>query len=73
MIIINPIPGQEEDNANFLEKNNLAIWIKKEDNIEEKLQNILNDEEKLKRLKENIIQFAKPNSAREICEIINAL
>ena len=28
MIIINPIPGQEEDNAKFIEKNGAGIWIK---------------------------------------------
>lgn len=29
IIIINPIPGQEEENADFLEKHNVGIWIKK--------------------------------------------
>ena len=32
MIIINPIPGQEEQNAEFLEKSGLAYWIKEDDN-----------------------------------------
>ena len=31
MVIINPIPGQEEENAEFLEENGIAIWIKKTD------------------------------------------
>ena len=29
MIIINPIPGQEEENAQFLVEKGVAIWIKK--------------------------------------------
>ena len=29
MLIINPIPGQEEENAEFLEENKVAIWLKK--------------------------------------------
>ncbi len=33
MIIINPIPGQEEHNAEFVEKNNLGIRVKKIDQI----------------------------------------
>lgn len=28
ILVINPIPGQEEENAEFLEENNLAIWLK---------------------------------------------
>ena len=32
MLIINPIPGQEEENAKLLVKNGIAIWIKKDDN-----------------------------------------
>ncbi len=70
IIAINPIPGQEEENAEFLERNNLAIWIKKEDNIKEVLEDIIKDEEKLKSLKENVKKFAKPNSAKNICDII---
>ena len=31
LIIINPIPGQEEENAEFLENAGVGIWIKKDD------------------------------------------
>ena len=27
MVIINPIPGQEEENAEFLESHGIAVWI----------------------------------------------
>ena len=30
IIVINPIPGQEEENAEFLEENKVGIWIKKQ-------------------------------------------
>lgn len=70
IIAINPIPGQEEQNAEYLEKNKLAIWIRKNDNIEEKLKEILNDDKKLQQIKENTIKFGKPNAAKNICEII---
>ena len=40
MIIINPIPGQEEENAAYLEKNKVAIWIKKGDNIKKILNEL---------------------------------
>lgn len=70
IIAINPIPGQEEENAEFLEENNLAVWIKKEDNIEEVLKETLNNEKTLKTLKENVKKQSKPNSASDICNII---
>ena len=70
IIVINPIPGQEEENAEFLEKNEIAIWIKKDDNIKEVLEEIINNDEKLKTLKENTKKFAKPNSSKNICKII---
>ena len=31
MLIINPIPGQEEENAEFLEDKEIAIWLRKND------------------------------------------
>ena len=70
MIIINPIPGQEEENAEFLENNNVGIWLKKEDNIHEKLNSILSDNEKLILMNENAKNLSKPNSTENICKII---
>ena len=53
MIIINPIPGQEEENAEFLESKGIAKWIKKDDNPKEILENIINNQEKLDSMKKN--------------------
>ena len=47
IIAINPIPGQETENAEFLEKNGCAIWLKKDYNIFNTLNYILNDENEL--------------------------
>ena len=33
MLIINPIPGQEEENAEFLESKGVGIWIKKDTDV----------------------------------------
>jgi len=70
IIVINPIPGQEEENAEFLEKNGVAIWIKKEDNIQDQLYKILNSEEKLQEMKIKARLLAKKNSTKDICEIL---
>ena len=70
IIVINPIPGQEEENTEFLEKNKIAIWIKKDDDIKKALEDIINNDEKLKILRENTKEFAKPDSSKNICKII---
>jgi len=70
IIVINPIPGQEEENAEFLEKNGVAIWIKKEDTIKDTLHKILNSEETLNSMKTNAKLLAKKNSTKDICEIL---
>lgn len=70
IIAINPIPGQETENAEFLEQNGAAIWIKKGDDYNIILNEILNDDEKIIKMKENTKKVAKPNSTKDICNII---
>ena len=70
MIVINPIPGQEEKNAKFLVKNGIAIWIKKDDNVIQTLTDLFSDPEKLETMKENTKKLAKPHSTEDICQIL---
>ena len=70
IIIIDPIPGQEEENANFLEKNGVAIWLKKEDNIEKVLSDLFSSPNKIKEMKIKARLLAKKNSTKDICKIL---
>ena len=70
IIVINPIPGQEEENAEFLEENGVAIWLKKEDNVKEVLENILGNPDKMLEMKIKARLLAKKNSTQDICKII---
>ena len=70
MIIINPIPGQEEENAEFLEKNGVGVWLKNKDNMEEVITNFFSSEENLLKMKENAKKLARKNSTEEICKVI---
>ena len=70
IIVINPIPGQEEENAEFLEQNGVGIWIKKEDNVKEILEDILGNPEKMLEMKVKARLLAKKNSTQDICKII---
>lgn len=69
MIIINPIAGQEEENAEFLEQKGVGIWMKKNDNIKEKLEKLLNDEEKLNQMKECTKLISNKFSSYDIVDI----
>ena len=70
IVIINPIPGQEEENAEFLEGKKVAVWIRKHDDPEPILKSLINDKEKLAQMKENTKLIANKNSTRDICEIL---
>lgn len=73
MVIINPIPGQEEENAEFLEEKGIAVWIKKADNSKELIKKLLSDKNKLEEMKKHTKILAKPNSTGDICKILISL
>ena len=70
MLIINPIPGQEEENAEFLEDKGIAIWIRKNDDSKLIIENLLADNQKLNLMKENTKLLARPHSTETICKMI---
>ena len=70
IIITNPIPGQEEENAEFLDNSGAAVWLKNDDDIDAVIDSILSDSEKLQEMKEKSVLIAKPNSTMDICKKI---
>lgn len=70
IVVINPIPGQEEENATYLEENKVAIWIKKEDNVEEILNNLFANPDKMQEMKIRARLIAKKNATKDICKIL---
>lgn len=70
IIVINPLPGQEEENAKFLESNHAAKWIKNDDNIEEVISSIIDFPSTLENLQKQAKILGKPNSTKDICEIV---
>lgn len=72
MVIINPIPGQEEENAEFLESKGIAVWLKKSDNSKAIIEDLLSDSDKLAAMKKNTFILAKPHSTEEICDALLA-
>ncbi len=70
MIIINPIPGQEEENAEFLEKKKVGIWIKKNDDVSKILHDLFSNPNQLNEMKNNALLIGHPNSTKDICDIL---
>ena len=70
IVVINPIPGQEEENAEFLVSSGVAIWLKTEDNPQEVFTNLLGNNMKLNTMKKNAQKIAKPYATRQICEAL---
>ena len=70
IVVINPIPGQEEENATYLEENKVAIWIRKEDNVEQILNDLFSNPEKMQEMKIRARIISKKNSTKDICKIL---
>jgi processive 1,2-diacylglycerol beta-glucosyltransferase len=68
LLIINPIPGQEEENANYFVKSGAAIWLKENDNLSETLKNILSTENTLNTMSENCAKIAHKYATADICK-----
>ena len=73
ILVINPIPGQEEENAEFLEAHDVAVWLKKDDDPNVVIQNLFKNPEKLKDMKQHTKLLAKKSSTKDICKIIMEL
>ena len=70
IVVINPIPGQEEENAAYLEKNKVAIWIKGNEDVEEILNDLFSNQTKMREMKIRARLLSKKNSTKDICKIL---
>lgn len=73
MAVFDAIPGQEEENAEFLLKHNMAVRIKDGDSCRKAIVDLLNDENKLENMKEACKSFGKNDSTKNIFLLINEL
>lgn len=73
IVMINPIPGQEERNVEFLLNNGLAINATKTVPVDEALYQLFMYPEKLENMKANIRLIGKPNASRDIANFILSL
>lgn len=68
MILVNPIPGQEDRNLEFFLNNGVALSVTKTFTIEEALYFMFRDKDRLDLMEHQINKLAKPNAASDIAD-----
>jgi processive 1,2-diacylglycerol beta-glucosyltransferase len=68
MVIVNPIPGQESRNSDFLLENGAAIKVNNLATLPYKVTALLREPEKLARLKENARRLGRPRAAFDVVQ-----
>jgi len=70
LVIIKPIPGQEENNTDFLLRNGVAIRIDRLDSIHLEIERLINDGVKIDKMREAASRLGRPNSAIDTAKLI---
>lgn len=70
MITMNPLPGQEDRNLNFLVNNGAAIMVNNTYTISAALHQLLSCKWRVELLRESVQRLGKPNAASDLYEFI---
>jgi len=70
MIMVNPIPGHEMRNAEFMLNNGLALYATKSFPLDEAVFSLLQHTERIAFLRSTIEIYARQNSAQQLCDFL---
>lgn len=73
LILMNPIPGQEERNMEFLTNNGAAVMVNATFPVDEALHQIFNCPWRLELMKQSVAHLGKPNATRDLYDFIMAI
>ena len=73
MAVFDAIPGQEEDNANFLKVHDMGVRLKKDGDFAGEISALLREKEKLQEMRENCQHFDKSQSIPNLLALIRQL
>ncbi|HWG47431.1 MAG TPA: glycosyltransferase [Gemmataceae bacterium] len=68
MVIVNPIPGQESRNSDYLLEQGAAIKVNNIGTLAYKIDSLLNAPERLAQLKSNVARLARPRAAYDVVQ-----
>jgi processive 1,2-diacylglycerol beta-glucosyltransferase len=70
LIVFDPIPGQEEWNADYLVSGGAGLQLRLPEWVPWTVRRLLSDRERLERIRERARQAGRPNAARDIAEYV---
>ncbi|MBI4308972.1 MAG: hypothetical protein HY591_01430 [Candidatus Omnitrophica bacterium] len=70
MVIVDPIPGQEERNSRFLVRSGIAVRVDDKLQIGPKINELLNDPPRLRAMREAALKHGRPEAARDIARFV---
>ncbi len=70
MIIINPIPGQEQKNTDFLLGHGVAVRAERSVDVVNYVDEFLHNPEKLRRMRDAAAKFSRPSSSLDAARAI---
>ncbi len=73
MAVFDAIPGQEEDNADFLASHGMCVRLRKNSSFSEEISALLREKERLSAMRKNCEGFDKSQSIPNLLELIHKL
>lgn len=73
LAVFDAIPGQEEDNANFLKTHDMGVRLHKGDDFAEQISSLLMEKQKLQAMRENCEEFDISQSIPNLLVLIRTL
>lgn len=73
MAVFDAIPGQEEDNAAFLQNHHMAIKLDQHEDTAQQIAGLLEEPRKLKQMRQACVAFDKSKSAQNIFMLMQSL
>ncbi len=70
MIVVSPIPGQEERNADYLLEHGAALKAYDVAGLEYRVKLLLNQPQRLKEMRQHLQNMGKPHAARDVLRIV---
>ena len=70
LVIVNPIPGQEERNTDHFLEEGVAIRCNNVPALAFKIDRLLSDKERFLKMQQSVKSLARPSAARDIASII---
>ncbi|MDQ2663783.1 MAG: glycosyltransferase [Candidatus Eremiobacteraeota bacterium] len=73
MVLFKPLPGQEERNTRYLVERHVALRAKTAQDLTKTMRDLLKSPERLERMRLAMREFARPDAAKHVAELITRL